>query len=202
MAEILIVTSKVKNYIKEAGMNTAASVAEALSEKVRRGVRRGDGERPQGEAQDGSRHRHYLSRERRARRPTLRSRCSARKPSPVASLSAQPSLPYGVSRTCLRRGNPADSYRSASMAGSSASRASAATASDPVASTRSVPPAVGQQTVQGVRHRKRARVRATIPTACSAAASSPAAMARGCRERTTVTDSASGRSRRNVATPL
>jgi histone H3/H4 len=35
MAEILIVTSKVKNYIKEAGMNTAASVAEALSEKVR-----------------------------------------------------------------------------------------------------------------------------------------------------------------------
>ena len=35
MAEILIVTSKVKNYIKEAGMNTAASVADALSEKVR-----------------------------------------------------------------------------------------------------------------------------------------------------------------------
>ena len=35
MTEILIVTSKVKNYIKEAGMNTAASVAEALSEKVR-----------------------------------------------------------------------------------------------------------------------------------------------------------------------
>ena len=35
MAEILIVTSKVKNYMKEAGMNTAASVAEALSEKVR-----------------------------------------------------------------------------------------------------------------------------------------------------------------------
>ena len=35
MAEILIVTSKVKNYIKEAGMNTAASVAEALSDKVR-----------------------------------------------------------------------------------------------------------------------------------------------------------------------
>lgn len=35
MAEILVVTSKVKNYIKEAGMNTAASVAEALSEKVR-----------------------------------------------------------------------------------------------------------------------------------------------------------------------
>lgn len=36
MAEILVVTSKVKNYIKEAGMNTAASVAEALSDKVRR----------------------------------------------------------------------------------------------------------------------------------------------------------------------
>lgn len=36
MAEILIVTSKVKSYIKEAGMNTAASVAEALSEKVRK----------------------------------------------------------------------------------------------------------------------------------------------------------------------
>lgn len=36
MAEILIVTSKVKNYIKDAGMNTAASVAEALSDKVRR----------------------------------------------------------------------------------------------------------------------------------------------------------------------
>lgn len=35
MAEILIVTSKVKNYIKDAGMNTAASVAEALSDKVR-----------------------------------------------------------------------------------------------------------------------------------------------------------------------
>ena len=36
MADILIVTSKVKNYIKEKGdMNTAASVAEALSEKVR-----------------------------------------------------------------------------------------------------------------------------------------------------------------------
>ena len=35
MAEILIITSKVKNYIKEAGMNTAASVAEALSDKVR-----------------------------------------------------------------------------------------------------------------------------------------------------------------------
>jgi histone H3/H4 len=35
MDEILIVTSKVKNYIKEAGMNTAASVADALSEKVR-----------------------------------------------------------------------------------------------------------------------------------------------------------------------
>jgi histone H3/H4 len=35
VAEILIVTSKVKNYIKEAGMNTAASVADALSEKVR-----------------------------------------------------------------------------------------------------------------------------------------------------------------------
>ena len=35
MAEILIVTSKVKDYIKQAGMNTAASVAEALSDKVR-----------------------------------------------------------------------------------------------------------------------------------------------------------------------
>ena len=36
MADILIVTSKVKNYIKEKGdMNTAASVAEALSDKVR-----------------------------------------------------------------------------------------------------------------------------------------------------------------------
>lgn len=36
MADILIVTSKVKNYIKEkGGMNTAASVAEALSDKVR-----------------------------------------------------------------------------------------------------------------------------------------------------------------------
>lgn len=36
MADILIVTSKVKNYIKEkGGMNTAASVADALSEKVR-----------------------------------------------------------------------------------------------------------------------------------------------------------------------
>lgn len=36
MADILIVTSKVKNYMKEkGGMNTAASVAEALSEKVR-----------------------------------------------------------------------------------------------------------------------------------------------------------------------
>ena len=36
MADILIVTAKVKNYIKtKGGMNTAASVAEALSEKVR-----------------------------------------------------------------------------------------------------------------------------------------------------------------------
>ncbi len=36
MADILIVTSKVKDYIKTAGgMNTAASVAEALSDKVR-----------------------------------------------------------------------------------------------------------------------------------------------------------------------
>lgn len=36
MADILIVTSKVKNYIKDKGdMNTAASVAEALSDKVR-----------------------------------------------------------------------------------------------------------------------------------------------------------------------
>ena len=36
MADILIVTSKVKNYIKEkGGMNTAASVADVLSEKVR-----------------------------------------------------------------------------------------------------------------------------------------------------------------------
>ena len=36
MPDILIVTSKVKNYIKTAGgMNTAASVAEALSDKVR-----------------------------------------------------------------------------------------------------------------------------------------------------------------------
>lgn len=35
MSDILIVTSKVKNYIKEAGMNTGASVAEALSQKVR-----------------------------------------------------------------------------------------------------------------------------------------------------------------------
>ena len=35
MADILIVTSKVKSYIKNGGMNTAASVADALSEKVR-----------------------------------------------------------------------------------------------------------------------------------------------------------------------
>lgn len=36
MADILVVTSKVKNYIKSrGGMNTAASVAEALSDKVR-----------------------------------------------------------------------------------------------------------------------------------------------------------------------
>ena len=36
MPEILIVTSKVKSYIKTAGgMNTAASVADALSDKVR-----------------------------------------------------------------------------------------------------------------------------------------------------------------------
>ena len=36
MSEILIVSSKVKNYIKSKGdMNTAASVAEALSDKIR-----------------------------------------------------------------------------------------------------------------------------------------------------------------------
>tara|TARA_B100001013_G_C24252507_1_gene301609 strand:- start:253 stop:432 length:180 start_codon:yes stop_codon:yes gene_type:complete len=35
MADNLIVTSKVKQYIKNAGMNTAASVADALSDKVR-----------------------------------------------------------------------------------------------------------------------------------------------------------------------
>jgi histone H3/H4 len=35
VADILIVTSKVKSYIKNGGMNTAASVADALSEKVR-----------------------------------------------------------------------------------------------------------------------------------------------------------------------
>jgi histone H3/H4 len=35
MADILIVTSKVKSYIKSGGMNTAASVADALSDKVR-----------------------------------------------------------------------------------------------------------------------------------------------------------------------
>ena len=36
MADILVVTSKIKNYIKsKGGMNTAASVAEALSDKVR-----------------------------------------------------------------------------------------------------------------------------------------------------------------------
>ena len=36
MPDVLIVTSKVKSYIKTAGgMNTAASVAEALSDKVR-----------------------------------------------------------------------------------------------------------------------------------------------------------------------
>ncbi len=36
MADILVVTSKVKNYIKsKGGLNTAASVAEALSDKVR-----------------------------------------------------------------------------------------------------------------------------------------------------------------------
>ena len=36
MAEVLIVTSKLKKYIKDkAGMNTAGDVAEALSNKVR-----------------------------------------------------------------------------------------------------------------------------------------------------------------------
>ena len=36
MSEILIVSSKVENYIKSKGdMNTAASVAEALSDKIR-----------------------------------------------------------------------------------------------------------------------------------------------------------------------
>jgi histone H3/H4 len=36
MAETLVVASKVKTYIKDkAGMNTAASVADALSDKVR-----------------------------------------------------------------------------------------------------------------------------------------------------------------------
>ena len=36
MADTLVVASKVKAYIKsEAGMNTAASVADALSDKVR-----------------------------------------------------------------------------------------------------------------------------------------------------------------------
>lgn len=36
MSEILIVSSKVKSYIKSKGdMNTAASVSEALSDKIR-----------------------------------------------------------------------------------------------------------------------------------------------------------------------
>ena len=36
MAETLVVASKVKTYIKsKAGMNTAASVADALSDKIR-----------------------------------------------------------------------------------------------------------------------------------------------------------------------
>ena len=34
--EVLVVTSKVKNYIREkSGMNTAGSVPEAISEKIR-----------------------------------------------------------------------------------------------------------------------------------------------------------------------
>lgn len=37
MSDVLVVTSKVKNYIKaEAGLNTSGAVAAALSERVRK----------------------------------------------------------------------------------------------------------------------------------------------------------------------